>query len=92
MSVTLSVVRVTGGLDRHSVVAQLEQARFAIAQGARELDLQAVSSVDSCALTFWLALQRDATAAGYQLHWHHLPEQMLSIAKLVGIDALMAPL
>lgn len=80
-----------GELTRDTCSHQLELAYNAIDQGAREIDLSQVERVDSTALAYWLALQRWSGEHDIVLSWSGLPQQMLSIAELVGIDSLISP-
>lgn len=50
------------------------------------IDFGKVGRVDSSALSLWLCCQRFAKAKSLSLEVINLPSDMLSIAKLVGID------
>lgn len=79
-----------GTLMRDSCTHQLDLAHIAIGEGARLIDLSKIERVDSTALAYWLALQRWSAERDIELEWSGLPDQMLSIAELVGIDELIA--
>lgn len=66
---------------RESIVQQLQHL-----SGRCYLDFAKVGRVDSSALSLWLCLQRYAQSCSISLVVINLPEEMLSIAKLVGID------
>lgn len=80
-----------GELTRDTCSHQLGLAYDAVDQGARQIDLSQVERVDSTALAYWLALQRWSGERNIELSWSGLPQQMLSIAELVGIDSLISP-
>lgn len=81
--------RVAGELTRQTCTHQVELAREAVDAGAREIDLAKVERVDSTSLAFWLELERWSASRDVKLSWSGLPKQMLSIAQLVGMDALI---
>ena len=54
--------------------------------GHCRIDFSAVGRVDSSALSLWLCCQRYAQVKSLSLEVVNLPADMLSIAKLVGID------
>jgi len=78
-----------GTLMRDSCTHQLDLAQIAIGEGARQIDLSRIERVDSTALAYWLSLERWATERNIELEWSGLPAQMLSIAELVGVDAMI---
>ncbi len=57
-----------------------------VANGARVVDLSRVGKVDSSALSLMLAWRRRARAAGQDLQFRHVPDSLLSLAKLYGVD------
>ena len=78
-----------GTLLRDTCMHQIELARIAIEDGAREINLSKIERVDSTALAYWLSLQRWSRTQNIELRWSGLPDQMLSIAELVGVDDLI---
>lgn len=78
-----------GTLLRDSCMHQIELAQIAIEGGAREISLVKIERVDSTALAYWLSLQRWSRDRDIELRWSELPDQMLSIAELVGVDDLI---
>lgn len=78
-----------GELTRDTCTHQLEVVKNAVEAGARAIDLSAVTRVDSTALAFWMALERWSRLQSIDLSWSGLPEQMVSIAQLVGVDELI---
>lgn len=55
-------------------------------QGTVRLNLSAVSRVDSSALSLWLCCQRFAKSQSLILELVNAPDELRSIAQLVGID------
>lgn len=80
---------VEGELTRDTCSHQISLAHLALERGAREIDLSEVERVDSTALAYWMSLQRWSQARDIELSWSGLPQQMLSIAQLVGVDELI---
>ncbi len=54
------------------------------------VDLGAVTSVDSAGLALLLEWLRRAKSAGCSVTYTGLPEKLLAIAKLSGVDAMLA--
>lgn len=79
-----------GTLMRDTCTHQLDLAHIAISEGARQIDLSKIERVDSTALAYWLSLQRWSAQQSIELIWSGLPDQMLSIAELVGVDELIS--
>ncbi|GGO82885.1 hypothetical protein GCM10011348_25280 [Marinobacterium nitratireducens] len=52
------------------------------------VDFAAVKSVDSSALSLWLCCQREAQRHGVTLEARRVPEELMSIARLVGLESL----
>jgi len=52
------------------------------------VDFSGVSSVDSAALSLWLCCQREAQRNGVTLEARGVPKELMSIARLVGLDSL----
>ncbi len=69
--------------------AQLGQARQA-GNGAVQVDCAGLSQVDSSALAVLLSWQRTAQAAGLALNIAGAPEALCNLAKLYGVDSLLA--
>jgi phospholipid transport system transporter-binding protein len=69
--------------------AALEQGCAAIRAGQAVFDLGAVKAVDSSAVAVLLAWQRTAQKAGLVLSFRNLPESLLSLATLYGVDAFL---
>jgi phospholipid transport system transporter-binding protein len=69
--------------------AALEQGLAAIAAGETVFDLAGVKSADSCGVALMLAWQRKARAAGHQLTYTNVPDNLRTLAHLYGVDALL---
>lgn len=61
----------------------------AIRGGDLHFDLSAVRSCDSSAVAVLLAWQREAQAAGKPLQLTGMPDCMLSLAKVYGVEPLL---
>ncbi len=72
-------------LNRDTVTKLLSEAKSALQGGQWEIDLSQVTEVDTCSLAFWVALERAARLQQAELSWKGVPEQMKSIADLVGL-------
>lgn len=71
--------------------AALDAGLQAIARGENEFDLGQLTEVDSAAVATLLAWQRAAGAQGRTLVFHHLPQNLVSLARLYGADGLLVP-
>lgn len=82
------IVSVDGDLLFSTVVAKraalLNQLQKV--QGPCQLDFSAVGRVDSSALSLWFCCERLALAKGFELTAINTPEDLLSIARLVGVE------
>lgn len=61
----------------------------ALTQGVNEIDFAHVGKVDSSALSLMLAWLRRAQATGTQLKFRNIPDSLMSLAKLYGVDTLL---
>lgn len=84
------ILSISGTITRETVVEQLERVNEMLSSSTRTVDLSGVTTVDSTALAFWVEVERRAVQLELsQLSWTGIPEQMISIAKLVGMDAMI---
>lgn len=67
----------------------LREGAAAIGTGDSRIDFSAVQRCDSSAVACVLAWLRDAQAAGRRLELVALPRDLLSLAKLYGVEALL---
>jgi phospholipid transport system transporter-binding protein len=64
----------------------LVQGEAALQQGAVTFDLAGLGQIDSAALSLILSLRRRAEAAGSSIEFRNLPDSLISLAKLYGVD------
>ncbi len=50
-----------------------------------QINLSAVSNVDTAALSLMMEWQRRAISSGSRIHFTHLPESLVSLAALYGV-------
>lgn len=81
---------VSGAVTLASVATLLEQGRAQILQGARVVDLAGVTELDSSALAMLLAWLREARSRNRELAFAGFPEGLTAIARLYGVDGLLA--
>jgi len=81
-----SVVKLEGTLTLETVAACLERA---LPAGDLMFDFSDVTRVDSSALALLLAWLRRAKAQGCVVELRALPEPLLALARLYGVDALL---
>lgn len=86
-----SALLLSGDLDKHTVPAALKQARQLIlgAGGPIRLDLGAVTRADSAGIAMLLDCMRQARQAGLEVRFQRVPEQMLAIARVSGLDHIL---
>lgn len=65
-------------------------ARAFAGQASVTVDLAAVTRVDSAGLALLLEWLRQGRAAGRSTRFTGLPDKLLAIARLAGVDALLA--
>ncbi|MEW5770450.1 MAG: STAS domain-containing protein [Pseudomonadota bacterium] len=80
------VVRLEGDLTLAHATRLLAEGKAAIQAGARGVDLSGAGQLDSSAISLLLCLRRHAQASGVELELRALPESLLSLAKLYGVD------
>ena len=80
-----------GDLNFSSVPAVLESSRTALT-GSREIqvDLKGVTRADSAGLALLLAWLRESERAGKAINFTHVPEQLLAISRLCGLDKILS--
>jgi phospholipid transport system transporter-binding protein len=81
---------VSGPVTLANVRAVLEEGRTQIEQGARTIDLGAVTELDSSLLAVLLAWRRESRAAQITLVIEGLPEGLTTIARLYGVEAFVS--
>jgi len=81
---------VSGPVTLSNVRALLEEGRVHLQAGVRSIDLGEVTELDSSLLAVLLAWQREARAANVALAVERLPEGLETIARLYGVESLLA--
>ncbi|MCL1825715.1 MAG: STAS domain-containing protein [Betaproteobacteria bacterium] len=81
-----SVVKLEGALTLETAAACLERV---LPGGNLVFDFGNVTRVDSSALALLLAWLRRARERGSAVELHALPEPLLALARLYGVDALL---
>lgn len=84
MSLTIS------SLTMQDASIALKQGLALIAEGRTELDLGAVTELDSAAVATLLEWQRAAQARGVHLQYKNMPASLKSLAQLYGVDTLLS--
>lgn len=80
----------SASLTNQNVAGLVEVGAAAIRAGDTAFDLSAVKEVDSAALALLLAWKREAAAAGKQISVDGCPAGLKSLAKLYGVQELLA--
>ena len=80
---------VSGPVTLANVGVLLEEGRRHIAEGVQTIDLGEVSEMDSALLALLLAWLRDAKARAQSVAFANMPESLLTIARLYGVDRLL---
>jgi phospholipid transport system transporter-binding protein len=73
----------------NEVLVQSQSTIFASPGRQLDLDLGGVSRVDSAGLALLIQWMRMARAAHCEIHFHHLPQQLLAIARAGELDGLL---
>ena len=80
----------SGAVTLGNVAALLDEGRRHIGEGVRRVDLGAVTELDSALLALLLAWLREARAHDATLEFERPPEALRTIARLYGVDTLIA--
>ncbi|MCW8919211.1 MAG: STAS domain-containing protein [Gammaproteobacteria bacterium] len=73
----------------NDVLAQSRETLFAHPAGQLDLDLGGVNRADSAGLALLIQWMRMARAAHCEIRFHHLPEQLLAIARAGELEGLL---
>jgi phospholipid transport system transporter-binding protein len=82
-------VEVSGPMTMAGAAALLAEGEAAIASNASAFDLAAVTDMDSSCLAVVFGWMRAATAGGKTLRFLNLPQNLLSLAAVYGVDDLL---
>lgn len=79
-----------GELSFETVVRLLGEMRRQLDQGTEiQVDLQGVSRADSAGLALLVEWMRNAKALGKSIQYLNIPQQMLDIARVSGLDQVL---
>jgi len=81
---------VSGELSMTTVPALLAQSDLRDMRGDITVDLQGVERADSAGVALLIEWQRTALQKQQTIHFQNTPSQMLAIARLSGVDELLA--
>ena len=80
-----------GELGAASVPDLLMRAKPALAgSGDIEVDLNAVTRADSAGLALLVELMRESSRNGRRISFNHVPAQLLSIARVSGLEEILS--
>jgi phospholipid transport system transporter-binding protein len=80
---------VSGPVTLANVAGLLEEARAALADGVRAVDLGEVTELDSSLLALLLSWLREAQGRGRALSFTRLPQDLVTLAQLYGVAQLL---
>lgn len=84
-------LQLSGPLTLQTVKALFDQGLQATGQARLKLDLSQVEAVDSSAVSLMLVWLREAQRNDVSLCFSHIPDNLLSLAKLYGVAELLLP-
>ena len=90
MTASQAVFRLPQQIDLTTVQSVLAAALAALAAGQTVFDFSAVRQMDSTALALVLACDRAAFAQGIPFHCQGVPDNLLSLARLYGVEAFVS--
>lgn len=79
----------TGELDFATVPGLLDGDGRDLAESASEVDLAGVTRADSAGLALLIAWTRARTQVGKPIRFTHVPAQLLSIARVCGLEDIL---
>lgn len=82
-------LQVSGRLTMETVSALFDTNLEAGAKGVLEVDLSQVEAVDSAAVSLLLSWLRRSQRSSVALCFSHVPENLLSLARLYGVAELL---
>jgi phospholipid transport system transporter-binding protein len=80
---------VGGPVTLTNVMRVVEEGRRHLEEGVQTIDLSEVTEMDSSLLAAMLSWLRDAKAREHELTFTNLPDALLTIARLYGVDGLL---
>ena len=82
-------LKLSGPLTLQTVKALFDQGLQANGKTSLEVDLSQVEAVDSAAVSLMLAWLREAQRGKIKLCFSHIPDNLLSLARLYGVAELL---
>lgn len=82
-------LQLSGPLTLQTVKALFDQGLQAGEKTKLEVDLSQVEAVDSAAVSLMLAWLREAQRGNISLYFSHIPDNLLSLARLYGVAELL---
>lgn len=92
MTITLQKdeLLVTGDLTQDTVMGALEQCLKIMPSNQKiTVNLSSVRNCDSASLAFLTALMRAARQKVTQLHFAHLPKQMIQLSRVCSLETVL---
>ncbi len=83
-------VRIAGPLTHETVRSLYDGGLQPGGTSALEIDLAEVGAVDSAAVSLLLAWLREAQRSNLTLQFFHVPDNLLSLARLYGVAEMLA--
>lgn len=81
----------SGALDFATAAAALREMESALQSGAvARIDLAGVGGCDSAGLACLLAVLATARRRGQALQYEHVPASLLTLARVSGVDGMLA--
>ena len=84
-------IALSGPITFNNVVELTQQGVDLIDSNCRIVDLNEVTEVDSSAVSMLLEWLRIAKTRKLDLHFVHLPENLISLLKLYGLSGIILP-
>ena len=81
---------VSGELSMSTVPALLAQSHWPERDKELHVDLQNVERADSAGVALLIEWRREASRQQCTIRFHNIPSQLLAIARLCGVDELLA--
>ncbi len=87
---TDNILYITGDLTQDTVMSALEQCcKLLVPRTHMDIDFSAITRCDSASVAFLTALLREGKGKEVQLRFSHLPEQMLQISRVSGLENIL---
>jgi phospholipid transport system transporter-binding protein len=80
---------VGGPVTLANVMRVVEEGRRHLEEGVQTIDLSEVTEMDSSLLAAMLSWLRDSKQREHELIFTNLPDALLTIARLYGVDGLL---